>query len=740
MTTDNIFSGLKVVDLASFIAGPGAAVILSDFGADVIKVEPPTGDTHRIVYRIPPQPRAKDNYAWHLDNRNKRGLTLDLKSPAAQAVLERLVKWADVLIVNTPHPARKRLKLSYQDVASWNPRLIYADVTGYGDEGPDADLPGFDLTAYWARSGILALTRDAGAPPTLPVAGSGDHATAVGLFSAIVTGLYRRERTGKGSYVTTSLLAEGVWAAGIVNAAALCDAKFFPLHDRKDPPNATLNVYRAADDHWFILVVTPDKLAALAQAIGRVDLLSDARFREATKLAANMAQLTGILDETFSAQPMAHWQDVLDRAHITYGVVNEPSQVVLDPQLKANDIVVPLEGAGGNLTSTISSPIQVHGVAKVPAQRARSSANTTKRCSPSLDLVRPRSMACAPAASCQKPNNARQPRLDRLPRVPESVKGKIMAKLQASKTKRTSVATPTIDRLFVLDLSGGKVLSFNPDGSDRKVLVEHCRLPDGIVIDAQAGHLYWTNMGIPNLNDGSIERVDLDGTNHMTIVPQGKTHTPKQIHLEKQGGKLYWCDREGMRVMRANLDGTEIETLVDTSQGEQRPGRDATKWCVGITVDPQRGQIYWTQKGSDNANAGRILRAHVEIPHGQNASNRTDIEVLFDGLPEPIDLELDLEHRILYWTDRGDPPRGNTVNRAPLDSKAKGKSAPEILFTHLMEGIGIALDIPGDRMFFTDLGGSVYCAKLDGSSQRTILFAQGNLSGIAYAEISAQET
>ena len=299
MSADNIFTGLKVVDLASFIAGPGAAVILSDFGADVIKVEPPTGDTYRIVYKVPPQPRAQDNYAWHLDNRNKRGLALNLKSPDANKVLERLVKWADVLIVNTPHPARKRLKLSYEDVASWNPRLIYADLTGYGDNGPDADLPGFDFTAYWARSGLLALMRDAGAPPTLPIAGTGDHVTAVALYSAIVTGLYQRERTGKGSYVTTSLLASGVWSAGVVNAAALCDARFFPLHDQKNPPNATINVYRTADDQWLMLVMTPDKLAALAKAIGRADLLTDARFSDATKLSANMAQLTAIFDEAF---------------------------------------------------------------------------------------------------------------------------------------------------------------------------------------------------------------------------------------------------------------------------------------------------------------------------------------------------------------------------------------------------------------------------------------------------------
>jgi crotonobetainyl-CoA:carnitine CoA-transferase CaiB-like acyl-CoA transferase len=370
MASENIFSGLKVVDLASFVAGPGAAVILSDFGADVIKVEPPAGDMWRIVFKVPPQPRANDNYLWHLDNRNKRGLALDLKSPSAQQVLEKLVKWADVLIVNTPHPARKRLGLEYEDVAQWNPRLVYADVSGFGDNGPDANLPGFDITAYWARSGLLSQTRDAGTPPTWPMAASGDHATAVGLFSAIVMGLYRRERTGKGSYVTTSLLAEGVWAAGVGIAGALAGGTFYPLHDRQSPSNATLNPYKASDGSWFMLVVTPDKFPALATGIGRPDLVTDPRFGDPAKQATNATQLRAILDDVFAKEPMQHWRQVFDKAHITYGAILDPTEVVNDPQLRANNIVVPLEGAGGKLTLTISSPMQVHGVAKEPARRA----------------------------------------------------------------------------------------------------------------------------------------------------------------------------------------------------------------------------------------------------------------------------------------------------------------------------------------------------------------------------------
>ena len=371
MAEETIFSGLKVVDMASFLAGPGAATVLSDFGADVIKVEPPgIGDPHRMTYKIPPNPSAKENYGWHLSNRNKRGMALDLKSPHAREVVERLVKWADVFVINFPNPVRKRLKVTYEDLAPWNPRLIYADVTGYGDVGPDADLPGFDITAYWARSGLLAMTRDAGAPPTLPVPASGDHATAIGLYSAIVTGLYRRERTGKGSHVTTSLIGEGIWSSAMSIQAALCGAKFFPLHDRKNPPNAIFNVYQTSDDHWFLIVVQAKDWAALATGIGHPELLLDARFVDDATRAANSAKLAEILDSVFTSEPLAHWREVLDRARITYGIVRSPAECITDPQVLANDIIVPIEGGDEHLKLTVSSPLKIHGVQKVTARRA----------------------------------------------------------------------------------------------------------------------------------------------------------------------------------------------------------------------------------------------------------------------------------------------------------------------------------------------------------------------------------
>ncbi len=296
-------------------------------------------------------------------------------------------------------------------------------------------------------------------------------------------------------------------------------------------------------------------------------------------------------------------------------------------------------------------------------------------------------------------------------------------------------------RIFFLDLAGSRVLSANPDGSDLKtIFVEGSKgMPDGLIVDTAAGHLYWTNMGNLKANDGFILRSDLDGRNVTTIVPKGATFTPKQLQLETKSKKLYWCDREGMRVMRANLDGSNIETLVDTSQGDPRPGPDATKWCVGIAVDVEGGKFYWTQKGPDNANQGRIFRANVEIPSGQTPANRRDVELVYEALPEPIDLDIDPATRTLYWTDRGDPPRGNTVNRAPLDARQGERKAPEIVFSNLMEGIGLALDHKNGRMFITDLAGSVYSASLDGSNQKVVVFAEGNLTGIAYAELNTKE-
>jgi formyl-CoA transferase len=370
-STDNIFSGLKVLDVASFIAGPAAATILSDFGANVIKIEPPTvGDPYRYISATPPYPVSDVNYGWNLNNRNRRSIALNLKSEEAKKILCRLVEQADVFITNFPPKVKAGLGLSYEILWALNPRLIYADLTGFGAEGPEADKPGFDITAYWARSGLMDVTHDAGSPPSLPIPGIGDHGVASTLYSAIVTGLYLRERTGKGRYVTTSLLAEGAWAAGDWIEGALNGAKFYPQHDRRTPPNAMLNPYRTSDDRWLLLVAPqPKDWVNLVNAMGLSKLLEDPRFADPKSRAKNAAEIVRILDPTFAAKPLAHWREVLDEGRVIFGVVQTLEEMAHDPQALANGILAAFDKPPGRATHTVSSPLQVMGYEKVVPTR-----------------------------------------------------------------------------------------------------------------------------------------------------------------------------------------------------------------------------------------------------------------------------------------------------------------------------------------------------------------------------------
>ncbi|MEU1596300.1 CaiB/BaiF CoA-transferase family protein, partial [Streptomyces sp. NPDC005708] len=263
----------------------------------------------------------------------------------------------------------EKLHLDYEQVSSWNPRVIHADITGFGDSGPDAGQPGFDLTAYWSRSGLLASTRDAGAPPTVPVWGSGDYMTAIAIYAAIVTALYRRERTGQGASVGTSLLATGVWATGTLVAGALAGGTPFELHDRKAPANPLINPYLSADGEWFMLVASPPHWPGLTRAIGHPELLEDPRFADTEGFVKYAGALAELLDAEFRSRPFAHWKDALARERVTFSLIQTPEEAVQDPQLRVNDIVVPQEGVTG-LEETISSPVNLRGVPKVPAKRA----------------------------------------------------------------------------------------------------------------------------------------------------------------------------------------------------------------------------------------------------------------------------------------------------------------------------------------------------------------------------------
>jgi formyl-CoA transferase len=368
--TESVFTGLKVLDAASFIAGPAAAAVLADFGADVIKIEPPgTGDMQRILSSVPPNPRAQANYAWHQTNHNKRGVAINLKSAGGATILRSLVEWADVVITNFPHGVREKLNLGYEQVSAWNPRIVYADITGFGDAGPDAALPGFDVTAYWARTGLLDRMRDAGSPPTVPVLGSGDYMAAIGIYAAITTALYHRERTGKGANVGTSLLAEGTWSTATLAAGALAGGKPYGLHDRTAPANPLINPYQTEDDRWFMLVTEPARWPQLAKVVDHSELLRDPRFADPAGFMKNASVLAGLLEAAFRSRPLAEWKEALDRERITYNVIQTPDEAAVDPQLRANNIVVPLDGVPG-MPEVVSNPITVRGVPKAPAWRA----------------------------------------------------------------------------------------------------------------------------------------------------------------------------------------------------------------------------------------------------------------------------------------------------------------------------------------------------------------------------------
>ena len=370
MTQANIFSGLKVVDVASFIAGPAATTILSDFGATVVKVEPPTGDPHRQSSSRPPYPPAERNYAWQLTGRNKRSLALNLKDPAAREVMKRLVVWADVLVTNYPGKVRQGLGLDYETLAPLNDRLVYADISGYGDHGPESEKPGFDITAYWARSGLMHATHDAGSPPTMSIPGIGDHATASTLYGAIVTALYRREKTGKGGRVGTSLIGEGAWAAAEFIEGALNGATFPPPHDRRHPLSPLVNPYRTADGRWLMLVVQPKDFPAFARTVGRPELAEDPRFAEPQSRSRNATSLVDLLDTVFQGQPLAHWKKALDEGRVIFSVVQDMHDIVNDPQMHANGIFMPVRDASVGAKFTVSSPLEIAGVDKVEPRRA----------------------------------------------------------------------------------------------------------------------------------------------------------------------------------------------------------------------------------------------------------------------------------------------------------------------------------------------------------------------------------
>jgi crotonobetainyl-CoA:carnitine CoA-transferase CaiB-like acyl-CoA transferase len=365
-----IFEGLKVLDCASFIAAPAAATVLSDFGADVIKIEPPgAGDPYRNLPNLPGYPHSEHNFAWMLEARNKKSLALDLSKPEGQAVLHRLAAQADVFITNYPPQVRERLGITHAHLAPHNERLIYASFTGYGEKGEEANKPGFDSNAYWARSGLMDLVRaDERTTPARSIAGMGDHPCAMAFYGAIVTALYKRERTGKGSHVSSNLMANGVWAASVLAQAKLVGAKFGERRPRERALNAVTNHYQCKDGRWLILSLLNEdrQWPTLARCLGREDLVTDARFETRKDRHARSVELIKIFDETFATRDLAEWRKILDGNGLVFGVVGILDDIPNDKQMIENEVLVPFEN---DTMLTISSPIWVDGSRKVQPRK-----------------------------------------------------------------------------------------------------------------------------------------------------------------------------------------------------------------------------------------------------------------------------------------------------------------------------------------------------------------------------------
>ena len=370
-----ILDGIRVLDVGSFVFGPAAATVMADFGADVVKIEPPqTGDPYRYLHQMPPLPHCDEDYCWLLTGRGKRSVALDLKDAEAREALLRLVRDADVFVTNYPLRVLADLRLGWSDLEPINSRLVFAHATGFGEEGPEADKPGYDATAWWARSGLQDAVRPRGAPPGISVPGMGDHPSAMALFGAIMLALYQRERTGRGCKVGSSLLANGIWSNGIYTQAALCGADPFRHVDCRTPDNALANLYETSDGAWIVLVmVQEDKLwPGFCRALARPELVTDPRFATRAERRAHAVELYAIVAPIFASHDYAHWRKALDEQGITFTHVAQLESLVHDVQIEAAGILRDGSDSRGRAVRTVANPIAVEGSARVETRPAPS--------------------------------------------------------------------------------------------------------------------------------------------------------------------------------------------------------------------------------------------------------------------------------------------------------------------------------------------------------------------------------
>ncbi|MGA7985078.1 MAG: CoA transferase [Burkholderiales bacterium] len=371
-----LLAGVRVLEAASMIMVPSVGAVLADYGAEVIKLEPIEGDLNRRGHRIPGMPIHDYEYCFLPDNRGKRSLSIDLKAPEARAILRRLVEGADIFLTNHRPKSLESLGLGWDELRAINPRLVYAHGTGFGDAGEEIDRPGFDSVSYWSRSGMEAnmFPIDGWLGPL--GYGTGDHPTGMALLSALLLALLARERSGRGTRVSCSLLASGAWSNSVMIQARLLGARFLERRPREDARSFTSVYYRAGDRRLFKMVVvdTLRDWPKICRAIGRPDLADDPRYAtlEARLEEGRMRELIELCDRIFAGQPMPYWQRALEQADVAYSVVANLDDVAADRQMAANGVFVEIDDPVLGRVRTVDTPLQIEGqpkVARTPAPR-----------------------------------------------------------------------------------------------------------------------------------------------------------------------------------------------------------------------------------------------------------------------------------------------------------------------------------------------------------------------------------
>ncbi len=366
--SDYLFSGLKVIDCATVIAAPAAAMMLADYGADVIKIEQPGGgDMLRMLGDLRTTPDADSDWFWQLDGRNKRGMALDLKQPAGMDILRKLVAGCDVFITNQPYSVRESLGITYEDLKPLNPKMIYASLTAYGEKGLERQRKGFDQLAYWARSGLMELMREPGTRPTQGLPGMGDHPTGVALYAGIVTALLKRERTGEGAMVETSLLANGLWSAAGIAQGVMADGDMPLYRSLNESPPVMLRPYETSDRRWlqFNMIRTEELQSLLFVALDAPELLTDPRFSSQELMFENREPLGLELQEIIEQKTAEHWLVTFDSFELPVNLVATVEESKSDPQVLQNQMAIVPTDDRIKTPLIINHPIQISNIAKV---------------------------------------------------------------------------------------------------------------------------------------------------------------------------------------------------------------------------------------------------------------------------------------------------------------------------------------------------------------------------------------